>query len=163
MGEIIARNILNWLKLLIKLLLLHLVGCLYYNMDAIPSWWHTVDVDCITDVARLRNVTILKTKFICKDNWPFFGEFAKLRKATISFFTSVRLSLCLSVRPPTRKPAHLPARMEHLGSQRMDRQEIWYFNIFLKSVKKMQVSLKSGTNGGGTLHENHYIFFITSR
>jgi len=30
MGEIIARNMLSWLKLLIKLLLLHLVGCLYY-------------------------------------------------------------------------------------------------------------------------------------
>ena len=30
MGEIIARNMLGWLKLLIKLLLLHLVGCLYY-------------------------------------------------------------------------------------------------------------------------------------
>ena len=30
MGEIIARNTLSWLKLLIKLLLLHLVCCLYY-------------------------------------------------------------------------------------------------------------------------------------
>ena len=30
MGEIIARNMSNWSKLLIKLLLLHLVGCLYY-------------------------------------------------------------------------------------------------------------------------------------
>jgi len=31
MGEIIARNMLSWLKsLIIKLLLLHLVGCLYY-------------------------------------------------------------------------------------------------------------------------------------
>ena len=30
MYEIIARNMLSWLKLLIKLLLLHLVGCLYY-------------------------------------------------------------------------------------------------------------------------------------
>ena len=29
MGEIIARNMLSWFKLLIKLLLLHLVGCLY--------------------------------------------------------------------------------------------------------------------------------------
>ena len=28
-GEIIARNMLSWLKLLIKLLLLHLVDCLY--------------------------------------------------------------------------------------------------------------------------------------
>jgi len=33
MGEIIARNMLNWLKLLIKLLLLHLVGCLYYCVN----------------------------------------------------------------------------------------------------------------------------------
>ena len=30
MSEIIAWNMLSWLKLLIKLLLLHLVGCLYY-------------------------------------------------------------------------------------------------------------------------------------
>jgi len=30
MGEIIARNMLSWLKLLIKLLLLHVVGCLYH-------------------------------------------------------------------------------------------------------------------------------------
>ena len=30
MGEIIAWNMLSWLKLLIKLLLLHLIGCLYY-------------------------------------------------------------------------------------------------------------------------------------
>jgi len=30
MGEIIGRNMLSWLKLLIKLLLLHPVGCLYY-------------------------------------------------------------------------------------------------------------------------------------
>ena len=30
MDEIVARNVSSWLKLLIKLLLLHLVGCLYY-------------------------------------------------------------------------------------------------------------------------------------
>jgi len=31
MGEIIVRNMLSWLKLLIKLLLLlHIFGCLYY-------------------------------------------------------------------------------------------------------------------------------------
>jgi len=33
MGEIIARNMLSWLKLLIKLLLLHLVGCLCYCIN----------------------------------------------------------------------------------------------------------------------------------
>jgi len=31
--EIIARNMLSWLKLLIKLLLFHLVGCLYYCIN----------------------------------------------------------------------------------------------------------------------------------
>ena len=30
MGEVMARNMLSWLKLFIKLLLLHPVGCLYY-------------------------------------------------------------------------------------------------------------------------------------
>jgi hypothetical protein len=30
MGEIIARNMLSWLELLKKPLLLHLVGCLHY-------------------------------------------------------------------------------------------------------------------------------------
>jgi len=32
MGKIIARNMLSWLKVLIKLLLLHLFGCLYYGI-----------------------------------------------------------------------------------------------------------------------------------
>jgi hypothetical protein len=71
-------------------------------MDTVPGWRHTVDVSCIIDVVRLRNVAILKAKLICKENWPFLGAFAKLRKATISFFISVLLSVCLSVRPPAR-------------------------------------------------------------
>jgi len=33
MGEIIARNMLSWLKLLIKWLLLQLGGCFYYCID----------------------------------------------------------------------------------------------------------------------------------
>jgi len=39
MGEIIARNMLNWLKLLIKLLLLHLVGCLYFCINYVCYCW----------------------------------------------------------------------------------------------------------------------------
>jgi len=47
MGEIIARNMLSWLKLLIKLFLLHLVGCLYY-------WTlHTLHAFTSKDVDRL--------------------------------------------------------------------------------------------------------------
>jgi len=39
MGEIIARNMLSWLKLLIKWLLLHLVGYLYYCTYCRCSIW----------------------------------------------------------------------------------------------------------------------------
>jgi len=42
MGEIIARNLLRWLTLLIKLLLLHLVGCLYYCINDAGSDKHQV-------------------------------------------------------------------------------------------------------------------------
>jgi len=37
MGEIIARNMLSWLKLLIKLILLNLVGCLCI-ITLLKSW-----------------------------------------------------------------------------------------------------------------------------
>jgi len=39
MDEIIIRNMLSWLKLLIKLLLLHLVGCLYYWIFVKFDFW----------------------------------------------------------------------------------------------------------------------------
>jgi hypothetical protein len=37
-------------------------------------------------------------------------------------------------------------RMEHLGSQWTDFNEIWYLHIFRKSVVKIQVSLKYDNN-----------------
>ena len=43
MGEIITRNMLSWLKLLITiLLLLHLVGCLYYCISDARSHKHQI-------------------------------------------------------------------------------------------------------------------------
>jgi hypothetical protein len=62
----------------------------------------------------------------------FFGAFAKLWKATIRFFISV----CLLV------------HMEQLGFHWTDFHEILYFGIFLKSVDKVQVSIKSEKNKG---------------
>jgi len=40
MGEIIGRNMLSWLKLLINLLLLHLLRCLYYCISDARSHKH---------------------------------------------------------------------------------------------------------------------------
>jgi hypothetical protein len=72
----------------------------------------------------------------------FLGAFAKLRKATVSFVMSVRLSV----------------RMEQLGSHWTDFHEIWYWRIFRKSVEKIQVSLKSDKSKGYFTWRPIYIF-----
>jgi hypothetical protein len=66
--------------------------------------------------------TLLSRNKIC-----FFGVLAKLRKATIRFFTSAPKSL------PHVCPS---ARMEQLGSHLSDFPEILYMSIFRKSVEK---------------------------
>jgi hypothetical protein len=70
------------------------------------------------------------------------GAFAKLRKATISSIMSV----CPSV------------RMEQLGSHWTDFYETLYLSIFLKSVEKIQVSLKFGKNNGYFTWRPVYIY-----
>ena len=59
MGEIIVRNMLSWLKLLIKLLLLHLVGCLYYCISDARSHKHQT---CVW------NLQMLNFKFMVNEN-----------------------------------------------------------------------------------------------
>ena len=46
---------------------------------------------------------------------------------------------------PTVSPS---VRMEQLGSQWTDFDEIWYLRFFRKSVEKIQVSLKFDENNG---------------
>jgi hypothetical protein len=53
-----------------------------------------------------------------------------------SFVLSVHLSIRLSV------------RMEQLGSHLTDFHELWYLNIFWKSVEKIWVPLNSDKNNG---------------
>ena len=52
--------------------------------------------------------------------------------------------------------------MAQLGSHSTDFHEIRYVSIFQKCAVKIQVSLKSDNNNG-SLHEDQYTFFITSR
>jgi len=54
--------------------------------------------------------------------------------------TQLLASSCLSVRPSVS--------MQQLVSHRTDFHEIWYLRVFRKSVKKIQVSLKSDKNNG---------------
>ena len=68
MGEIIARNMLSWLKLLIKLLLLHLIGCLYYCISDARS--HTSKVPFLFTHGK----QWLKLVWLQRLNWglPFY-------------------------------------------------------------------------------------------
>ena len=50
------------------------------------------------------------------------------------------LSVCLSI--------HLSVRMAQLGSHPTDFHELWYLNIFRKSVEEIWVLLKSDKNIG---------------
>ena len=58
MGEIIVRNMLSWLKLLIKLLLLHLVGCFYYCINDARSHKHQIANKVLTTIALLSGQSV---------------------------------------------------------------------------------------------------------
>ena len=76
-----------------------------------------------------------------------FRHVRKTTKKQLLASMSVSLSVCPS------------ASMEQLGSHMMGFHEIPYFSIFRKSVKKINVSLKSDDNG--TAHEYQHIFLIS--
>jgi hypothetical protein len=80
----------------------------------------------------------------------FLGAFAKLRKATITFTKSVRLSIYLSV------------SMEQLGSHWNDFRKIWYLNVFRKSVEKIQLSLTPDKNNWYFTWRPIFIFYYMS-
>jgi hypothetical protein len=54
--------------------------------------------------------------------------------------------------------ACLSVHMEQLVSHWMDIHEIWYLNIFQKSVEEIQVSLKSDKNNGQFTWTRMYIY-----
>ena len=71
-----------------------------------------------------------------------FRRVRKMAKATISFVMFVRLSV----------------HMEQLVSHCTDFHIIWYLSIFRKTIKKIQVSLKSDTINGYFTWKPIYIF-----
>jgi hypothetical protein len=74
----------------------------------------------------------------------FLGSFAILRQTTISSIVSVRPSI----------------RMEELGFHRTEFCEIGHLLIFLRSVEKIQVSLKCVKNNG-SVREERCAFLIS--
>ena len=82
--------------------------------------------------------------YVVQINRAFLDDLARSRKTTISFVMSV----CLST-------------WKQLGSHWMDFCDIWYLNIFLKSVEKIQFSLKSDKNNGYFAWIPEYIYDIS--
>ena len=87
---------------------------------------------------------------ICIQPEQILGAFAKLRKSSISYVMSARLSVYLSV------------RMEQLVSHWTDFYEIWHLSIFIKSILKIQVLLKSDTNNWYFTGTRMYIYDVIS-
>jgi hypothetical protein len=79
----------------------------------------------------------------------FLGAFAKLLKATLSFVTSLRLSVSPFL------------RMEQFASHGTDFHGNWYLSIFRKSIKKTKVSLKADKNSGYFTWRPIYITIIS--
>jgi hypothetical protein len=93
-------------------------------------------VETVIVILRIIIIIIITTTIAVLD------PFAKLRKATFSFVMSVSLLVC----------------MEQLRSHRTDFQEIWYLNIFRKSVGKNS-SLFKIWQGERVLHMKTYFQF----
>jgi hypothetical protein len=77
--------------------------------------------------------------------FTLFSGFCKKRLFTLAFLYVCKYA-CY-VRPSVRLVCE-SVHMEQLGSHWKDFQEIWYFSIFRKFVKKIQVSLKPDKNNG---------------
>jgi hypothetical protein len=103
--------------------------------------------NCHYHLSNLRSHTQKHTKNTPRISW--LGVFAKLQKVTISF----TMSACPSVPPSAWKNSVLTGQIF---------KKKLYMSIFRKSVKKIQVSLKSDKNNS-TLHEDQRTFFIITR
>jgi hypothetical protein len=79
-------------------------------------------------------------------SFTLLGAVEKLRKAAVSFVSSICLSIC-----PHGK----------IRSHRTDFNKIWCFSIFRKSVEKIHFSLKSDKNNGYFTWRQTYIFIIS--
>ena len=71
MGEIIARNMLSWLKLLIKLLLLHLVGCLYYCIGDARSHKYQMRISLSHYLCLGQNFILHSSRYVLSSKGAF--------------------------------------------------------------------------------------------
>jgi len=75
MGEILARNMLSWLKFLIKLSLLHLVGCLYYYINNARSHKHQRDTGLFVSLSIYLDINMWISQAIKFLPFAFFCFF----------------------------------------------------------------------------------------
>jgi hypothetical protein len=99
---------------------------------------------CHNQYLQTRQCVIDCNMFWSRKNYVWFlSTFAKLRKATISFVTSVHLCVVC---------------VEQFGSHWSDFDDTWYLCLFQKFVEKFQVYLKSDKNSGYFTWRRFYIY-----
>ena len=94
-------------------------------------------------------IIIKRKKDAVSHNYGSSDAFPKLRKTTVSFVMSVRLSVCPSV------------RVEQLGFFWTDFHEILYLRMFRKIVENIQMSLKSDKYSKYFTWRSMYIFIAS--
>ena len=88
MGEIIVRNMLSWLKLLIKLLLLHLGGCLYHYISDARSHKYQNYETCSKTIPIDELTQCMKWRPFCGPDWLCYSLLSHSKvKPVISVIT----------------------------------------------------------------------------
>jgi hypothetical protein len=85
--------------------------------------------------------------------YRFPVEFSKANSASVLKYRKIPFTRILKIAKSDYKLPH-----EQLGSHWTDFYQIWYLNIFRKSVEKVQVWLKSNKNNGYFTWRPTYIY-----
>jgi len=122
MGEIIARNMLSWMKLLIKLLILHLVGCLYY-CKILNTFLSSFTRKIWITLPPARNNRSHCAAHLHADVWPH-----KLRVLTLGCVTTQVCCTCLLHAQTLGQM--MPFQVKHALT--------WFFEAFLYIPARVQ-------------------------
>jgi len=131
MGEIIARNMLSWLKLLIKLLLLHLDGCLYY---------------CLCEQVH-KPSTYIRVGF----SFTYWGSFNFSRSRTYQCVSNPWRNSCRIL--PSHEAHHIDLSMAFVVP-------MWHVrtNICRSTVSGLQSEWNKKSTGNNVYKCKHYMF-----
>jgi len=106
---------------------LFVILCALFLDVFVALWFRSCIHSRVFLITQQMYTNIPFSKIVYVMYWTMLGAFAKLRKATISFFMSALPSV----------------RLKQFGCYSKDFHEIWYLIIFRKTLKKIQFFINS--------------------